>query len=90
MPDFKRIVRQHLPLLPMKRRREEKIIDELASALALARLLASMLYGVEPTDPFTLALVPIVLVAAAGLASLMPARRAMRIDPVAALRGDFH
>jgi len=60
----------------------------LASALAFERVLASMLYGVTATDPVTLAAVAglLLIVAAAGM--LVPARRAARIDPLAALRGD--
>jgi len=60
----------------------------LAGALALTRLMASMLFGVEATDPTTLTLAPLLLIVAAGLASLIPAYRAMRIDPVAAIRGE--
>jgi putative ABC transport system permease protein len=49
-------------------------------------LLASSLYGVEPHDVFTLAAVSILLSAVALLASYIPARRAMRVDPMIALR----
>jgi ABC-type lipoprotein release transport system permease subunit len=48
--------------------------------------LASLLYGVSPTDPLTLVLVSLLLVGIALLASYLPARRAARIDPMAALR----
>ncbi len=58
----------------------------LAAALALTRLLEAFLFGVEPTDPATYAAVAVMLLAAAGLASFLPARRAMRVDPAAALR----
>ena len=50
------------------------------------RLLRSLLYGVSPTDPITLASVCIVLLVAAGIATYLPALRATRIDPVRALR----
>ena len=50
------------------------------------RLLRSLLYGVSPTDPITLASVCIVLLVAAGIATYLPALRATRIDPVLALR----
>jgi len=58
----------------------------LAGAVALTRVLASLLYGVTPTDPLTLAGVSFLLAAIALLASYLPARRAARIDPMAALR----
>jgi putative ABC transport system permease protein len=56
------------------------------SGLALARLVSTLLYGVEPSDPGTLALAIVTLSGAAAAASLLPARRAARLDPVAALR----
>ncbi len=55
-------------------------------ALALSRLLASFLYGTKPNDPVTFVVVAGVLLATAALASYFPARRAMRIDPITALR----
>ena len=57
-------------------------------ALPLAPLLDSQLYGVESFDPMTFVVVPIVLLVIAALAALVPARKAMRIDPLAALRID--
>ncbi len=56
------------------------------AALALTRALASMLHGVTPTDPVTFASVVVVTGAAAVIASVLPARRAGRVDPNAALR----
>jgi predicted permease len=55
-------------------------------ALAVSRLLSTLLYGVKPTDPATYAVVAAVLLATAALASYLPARRAMRVDPISALR----
>ena len=57
-------------------------------ALAVAPLLDSQLYGIGSTDPLTFISVPLVLLAIATLAALVPARKAMRIDPLAALRID--
>jgi putative ABC transport system permease protein len=55
-------------------------------ALAASRLLARMLFGISPNDPATLAAVAFILTAVAALAGYVPARRAMRVDPIVALR----
>jgi putative ABC transport system permease protein len=60
----------------------------LAMAYGMARLLASLLWGVSSSDPATFAGIPLVLIAAAGLAIYIPARRAVRTDPMVALRAD--
>jgi putative ABC transport system permease protein len=58
----------------------------IASALILARLMTKLLYGVAPTDPVTFAGVAALLISVALLACYIPARRAMRFDPMVALR----
>jgi ABC-type antimicrobial peptide transport system permease subunit len=57
-------------------------------ALALVRLLQSLLFETAPTDPFTFIAVPLALVAAVLLASWLPARRAAKVDPLIALRAE--
>jgi putative ABC transport system permease protein len=58
----------------------------IAGSLLLARFLSGMLYGVTPTDPFTVATVSCLLLLVALLACYLPARRAVRLDPLTALR----
>jgi len=58
----------------------------LALSLALTRLISSLLFGITAADPVTFLLVAAVLSAAAILAAYLPARRAMRVDPIVALR----
>ncbi len=60
----------------------------LGAAAGLARLMKSLLFGISPLDPLTYAAVPVVLVAAAVLASYLPARRAAAVDPVEALKAE--
>ena len=62
------------------------VVVGLALAVVAGRFLESFLYGVHGNDPLTFAAVPLVLAAVAFLACLVPARRATRLDPLAALR----
>jgi putative ABC transport system permease protein len=58
----------------------------LAMALIISRLLTTLLYGVEPTDPPIFIGIPVGLMAIAGLASFLPAWRASRVDPIVSLK----
>ncbi|MBC8089958.1 MAG: FtsX-like permease family protein [Phycisphaerae bacterium] len=57
-------------------------------ALALGRVTRSLLFGVSPTDPLTFAMVSAAIVGVSLLACLVPAQRAMRVDPLVAIRSD--
>jgi predicted permease len=62
------------------------VVVGIIAALGVTRLISSMIYGVTPYDPLTFTMVAIVLVAVALLACYIPARRAMKVDPMVALR----
>jgi ABC-type antimicrobial peptide transport system permease subunit len=64
------------------------IVVGIAGALALTRLLETMLYGMSPRDPIIIAGVSLLLAGTAFLASWLPARRATRIDPMIVLRAE--
>jgi ABC-type antimicrobial peptide transport system permease subunit len=60
----------------------------LVGAAAVARTMGGILFGLSPSDPLTFALVPLVLAAVALVATWLPARRAVTLDPIEALRMD--
>jgi putative ABC transport system permease protein len=62
------------------------IVCGLGAAAALARVMRGMLYQIEPFDPMTFAGVAALVLMVATLAAMIPARRAMRVDPMVALR----
>lgn len=64
------------------------VVIGLAAAASLSRFLSSVLYGIEPVDPATFAGMTAVLLAAAGGACWIPARRAARLDPAETLRAE--
>ncbi|MGA8731595.1 MAG: ABC transporter permease [Terracidiphilus sp.] len=64
------------------------VLIGMGAAAALMRLMKALLFGVSPLDPVSFLGVPLVLAAAAALASYLPARRAAAVDPVEALRAE--
>ena len=64
------------------------VVAGLAGAFGLTRLLESLLYEVKPADPVSFFAVAAILFLVATISVLIPARRAMSIDPVTALRGE--
>ena len=62
------------------------VIVGTVSALVLTRLLGSVLYGVSATDPLTFICISALLAGVAMAATIIPARRAMKVDPIIALR----
>ena len=77
---FALIVRQGLSTVAVG------VVVGLGGALAAGRALAGLLYGVEPSDPATLAGSAAILAVTAAVAAALPARRATRVDPLSALR----
>ena len=64
------------------------IVVGVAAAVALARTVASLLFGIGAADPATYVAVSVLLARVAAAASLAPARRAARVDPLTALRAE--
>ena len=62
------------------------VLAGIVISLALSQLVRSQLYGVQPSDPLTMAAVLVLMTAIAAAAAYLPARRAARVDPVTALR----
>jgi ABC-type antimicrobial peptide transport system permease subunit len=60
----------------------------IAGALVLARLVQTMLFEVAPSDPTSYAVTAILLLAIAAVACYVPARRAMRVDPLVAMQAE--
>ena len=58
----------------------------LAAAMAMSRVLEKLLFGVKPLDPLTMASAPVLLLAIAMLASVIPSWRASKADPASSLR----
>ena len=56
------------------------------AAAAATHFIQALLFGIEPLDPWSFAIAPVILLAVAGLACVVPARRAASTDPVIALR----
>jgi predicted permease len=64
------------------------VVLGLAGSFALARLVSGFIFGVAPRDPVTFLVAPLVLLAVAAFAAFVPARRAMAVDPMGAIRAD--
>jgi putative ABC transport system permease protein len=58
----------------------------LGGSVVVARLMTALLYGMSPADPLTFVLVPLILAIVVLVATYIPARRAVKLDPIVALR----
>ena len=81
--DIQRLVMRHVAVLVTV-----GVVAGVAAGAAGSRLVRSMLFETNVNDTATLVAVPLLLVIVAGVASLAPARRAARVDPIIAIRGD--
>jgi putative ABC transport system permease protein len=77
---LKLVLRQSLLLIAVG------LVAGLGGSLALTRLIASQLWGITATDPATFVIVSLLLVLVALMATLIPTRRAVQVDPMVALR----
>lgn len=64
------------------------LVVGLTLALAAGRIMTAVLYGIGPSDPFSILAAVAVLLGAAAIAAAVPARRAARVDPAVVLRRD--
>jgi len=64
------------------------VVVGIVAAVLMTRVLATLLFGVGALDPLTFGAVLALLVTVSAVASYVPARRATRVDPLVALRGD--
>jgi ABC-type antimicrobial peptide transport system permease subunit len=62
------------------------VVIGIPAALAATRLVSSVLYGLKATDPITITVSALAMIAVAALAGYLPARRATKVDPMVALR----
>lgn len=62
------------------------IVVGIVMALEASRLISTLLFGLKPTDPLTIASAALLMVVAAAFAGYVPARRASRVEPMVALR----
>ena len=81
--DIRRLVMRHVAVLV-----GIGVITGVSAGAAGSRLVRSMLFGTNYNDSATLVVVPLLLVAVAVMATLVPARRAARVDPIIAIRGN--
>jgi predicted permease len=79
---FRLIVGQAMTLVAIS------VVIGLVGAFAATRLLTSLLFGVTPSDPITFGAIVLLIVGVAALAAWLPARRAMEVDPIVALRSE--